>query len=157
MLWLRASASMPIVSRPVRIEGRSYLDGGIADAVPYVYMAQQGYNRNVIVLTPPKGYRKKPETIPFMRLLLRRIPKIREAMKCRYEMYNRQMDELDRMEAENAALILRPPEDLRIGHAEKNPDELERVYRIGRIEAEKRLPEIERWLLREKAGGEKSS
>ena len=154
--WMRASASMPIVSRPVRIEGRSYLDGGIADAVPYAYMAQQGYNRNVIVLTQPKGYRKEPETIPFMRLFLRRIPKIREAMKCRYEMYNRQMDELDRMEAENAALILRPPEDLRIGHAEKNPDELERVYRIGRTEAEKRLPEIERWLLREKAG-EKNS
>ncbi len=146
MLWLRASASMPIVSMPVRIEGRSYLDGGIADAVPYAYMEQQGYNRNVIVLTQPRGYRKEPETIPFMRLLLRRIPKIREAMKCRYEMYNRQMDELDRMEAENAALILRPPEDLRIGHTERNPDELERVYRIGRTEAERRLPEIGQWL-----------
>ena len=50
------------------------------------------------------------------------------------------------MEAEKTALVLRPPEDLRIGHTEKNPEELERVYRIGRQEAEKRLPEIRSWL-----------
>ena len=146
MLWFRASASMPIVSRPVRIGDRCYLDGGIADAVPYAYMQEQGYDRNVIILTQPKGYRKKQETTPVMKLLLRQLPKIREAMEHRHEMYNRQMDELDRMETEKTALIIRPPEDLRIGHIEKNPDELERVYRIGRKEAEKRLPEIRQWL-----------
>ena len=146
MLWFRASASMPIVSRPVRIGDRCYLDGGIADAVPYAYMQEQGYDRNVIILTQPKGYRKKQETASVMKLLLRRFPKIREAMERRHEMYNRQMDELDRMETEKTALIIRPPEDLRIGHIEKNPDELERVYRIGRKEAEKRLPEIRQWL-----------
>lgn len=145
MLWFRASASMPVVSRPVRIDGHEYLDGGISDAVPYAYMEQQGYGRNVIVLTQPKGYRKKPEASPAMGFFLRRIPKIREAMEHRYEMYNRQMDELDRMEAEKTALVIRPPEDLRIGHTEKNPGELERVYRIGRQEAENRLEEIRRY------------
>lgn len=146
MLWFRASASMPLVSRPVRIGDRRYLDGGIADAVPYAYMEQQGYDRNVIVLTQPKGYRKKPEVTPVMKLLLRRLPKILEVMEHRHEMYNAQMDALDRMEAEKTALIVRPPEDLRIGHVEKDPEELERVYRIGRREAEKRLPEIRDWL-----------
>ena len=146
MLWFQASASMPVVSRPVRIGDHSYLDGGIADAVPYAYMEQQGYNRNVIILTQPKGYRKKQGTTLAMKLLLRRIPKIREAMEYRHEMYNRQMDELDRMEAIKTALIIRPPEDLKISHTEKNPDELERVYQTGRKEAEKRLPEIRQWL-----------
>ena len=146
MLWFRASASMPVVSRPVRIDGREYLDGGISDAVPYRYMEELGYGRNVIILTQPKGYRKKQETSFFMRLFLRRLPKIREAMDHRHEMYNRQMDELDRMEAEKAALIIRPPEDLRIGHTEKNPEELERVYQLGRKEAEKRLEDVRLWL-----------
>ena len=145
MLWFRASASMPVVSRPVRIDGHSYLDGGIADAVPYAYMEQMGYHRNVIVLTQPKGYRKKPEAGSFMKFFLRKTPKIREAMEHRHEMYNRQMEELDRMEEEKSALILRPPEDLRIGHTEKDPEELERVYQIGRKEAEKRLPEIRKY------------
>ncbi len=146
MLWFRASASMPVVSRPVRINGREYLDGGISDAVPYRYMEVLGYGRNVIILTQPKGYRKKQEISFFMRLFLRRLPKIREAMAQRHEMYNQQMEELDRMEAEKAALIIRPPEDLRIGHTEKNPEELERVYQLGRKEAEKRLEDVRLWL-----------
>ena len=146
MLWFRASASMPAVSRPVKIDDREYLDGGVSDAVPYAYMEQRGYDRNVIVLTQPGGYRKKPEASLFLRILLGRHPKICEAMEHRHEMYNRQMDELDRMEAEKTALIIRPPEDLRIGHTEKDPKELERVYRLGRREAEKKLAEIRRWL-----------
>ena len=146
MLWFRASASMPMVSRPVQIGDRRYLDGGISCAVPYAYMKQQGYDRQVIVLTRPKGYRKSPETSFPVKLLLHRMPGILEAMERRHEMYNRQMEELDRMEADHTALILRPPEPLRIGHTEKNPEELERVYRIGRDTAEKRLAEIRSWL-----------
>jgi predicted patatin/cPLA2 family phospholipase len=146
MLWFRASASMPVVSKPVEIDGQAYLDGGISDAVPYAYMEQQGYNRNIIVLTQPKGYRKKSEASPIMKLFLRRIPKIFEAMEHRHEMYNRQMDELDRMGAEKTALIIRPPEDLKIGHTEKNPEELERVYQIGRRVTMRRLAEIQSWL-----------
>ena len=153
MLWFRASASMPVVSRPVKIEGREYLDGGISDAVPYAFMEQQGYDRNVIVLTQPRDYRKKPETSPVLKLFLRRYPKVYESMKCRHEMYNRQMEDLDRMEAEKSALVIRPPEGLNIGHTEKNPEELERVYRIGRQEAEKRLPEIRQWLADDHQGG----
>ena len=146
MLWFRASASMPVVSRPVRIGDRRYLDGGIADAVPYLFMEETGYDRNVIVLTQPRGYRKKPAAGRWMRLFLRRYPKIREAMASRHEMYNRQMAEIDSREAAGTALVIRPPEALAIGHTERNPEELERVYRTGRLEAEKRLPEIRQWL-----------
>ena len=53
--WMRASASMPFVSRPVEIDGKMYLDVGITDPVPYKYMEDIGYNRNVIILTQPKG------------------------------------------------------------------------------------------------------
>ena len=146
MLWFRASASMPAVSRPVRIDDQEYLDGGISDSVPYAYMEHQGYNRNVIILTQPKGYRNRPGALAVMKTFLRRIPKISEAMEHRHEMYNRQMDELDQREAEKTALIIRPPEDLRIGRTEKNPQELERVYQIGRREAENRMEEIRLWL-----------
>ena len=146
MLWFRASASMPVVSRPVRIGDRRYLDGGISDAVPYRHMEQLGYNRNVIILTQPGGYRKQPAAGRGMKLFLRRYPKIMEAMARRHEMYNRQMEEIDRREADRMALVIRPAKPLNIGHTEKNPEELERVYRAGRREAEKRLPEIRQWM-----------
>ncbi len=146
MRWFRASASMPLVSRPVPIGDRQYLDGGIADAVPYRYMEDLGYTHNVIILTQPRGYRKQKTSTALMKLFLRKYPKVIEAMENRPEMYNRQMEELDRKEDEKQALVIRPPESLRIGHVEKNPEELERVYRIGRREAESRLEEVKAWL-----------
>ena len=143
MAWMRASASMPMVSRPVQIEGLRLLDGGIADPVPYAYMEGLGYDRNLIVLTQPRGYRKKPAGgKAITRLLLRDLPRIAEAMEARHEVYNRQMEELDRREDAGAALVLRPPEALGISRTERRPEELSRVYRIGREEALRRLPEI---------------
>ena len=147
MLWLRASASMPLVSRPVQVQDALLLDGGIADAVPYAYMEGQGYDRSVLILTQPRGYRKRPAPgMRITRILLRRYPHVAEALAVRHLMYNRQMEEIDRREASGLALVIRPPQPLAIGHREKNPDELERVYQIGVREAEKRLKEIERFL-----------
>lgn len=143
MRWLQASASMPLVSRPVEADGRRLLDGGIADAVPYAWMEGLGYDRNVIILTQPRGYRKKPAHIGW---LLRGMPAIRRAIAVRHEMYNRQMEEIDARERGGDTLVLRPPEPLNIGHRERDPRELERVWRVGAAEAERRLPEIRDFL-----------
>ena len=78
MLWMRASASMPALSRPVEVDGLRLLDGGIVDPVPYAHMEALGYDRNVIVLTQPRAYRKeRAKGLPLMRLLRRRTPRIR--------------------------------------------------------------------------------
>ncbi len=153
MKWFQASASMPLVSRPVSAGGYMLLDGGIADAVPYAHMEKLGYDRQVIILTQPKGYRKRAARFgPILRMALRRDPAVAEAMMRRHEMYNRQMDEMDRRETSGESLIIRPPEALRIGHTEKNPDELERVYQIGVAEAERRISDIQRFLNGERTG-----
>ena len=57
--YLRASASLPFVSRIVEIEGKKYLDGGCADSIPLEAFIKTGYGRNVVILTREKGYRKK--------------------------------------------------------------------------------------------------
>ena len=147
MTWFRASASMPLVSRPVAFDGLQLLDGGITVAVPYSYMESLGYDRNVIVLTQPKGYRKRPASgLALMRLAYRRYPCLVDAMIRRHEMYNREMDEIDEREQTGVSLVIRPPEALNIGRTEKHPEELERVYRIGRAEMERRLPELKAFL-----------
>lgn len=147
--WMQASASMPLVSRPVEIGGYTLLDGGIADSVPYAYMEGLGYNRNVIILTQPEGYvKKKSPAVPMIRLLLHRYPKIAEAMAVRHECYNQQIREIKAREDAGDAFVIRPPEDLGISRTEKDPDELERVYQTGRREAEKRLPDLKAFLNR---------
>lgn len=147
MLWMRASASMPMVSRVVEVDGRRLLDGGIVDPVPYRFMEREGYGRNVYVLTQPKGYRKeKAAALPLMRLVLRRTPRMAEAMAVRHEVYNRQMEEIDEKERRGEILVLRPPESLGIRRTERDPSELERVYQIGRRVAHDALPRVREYL-----------
>ncbi len=145
--WIRASASMPLVSKPVKIDGHALLDGGIVDSIPYAYLEKLGYNRNMIILTQPDGYvKRKSAAFPLMWIMLRRYPKIAEAMSVRHKRYNRQMEEVKEREASGNAFIIRPPEDLKISRTEKDPEELERVYQTGRIEAEKRLSDLRSFL-----------
>ncbi len=147
LLWMRASASMPVVSRIVEVDGYKLLDGGMIDSVPYKYMEDLGYNKNVIILTQPRGYRKsKTRILPLVRIFLRKYPEMVEVMKNRHIMYNKQMDELDKMEDNGDAIVIRPPESLGITRTEKDPDELERVYQMGRKVAEERLDEIKNYL-----------
>ena len=146
MAWLRASASMPMVSRPVEIGGRLLLDGGMTDAVPLRFMEERGY-RPVVVLTQPRGYRKKKSRASFLfSLSLRCWPAAAQAMRVRHERYNGQMEEIDAREAAGAALVIRPRAALGIGRTESDPDELERVYQLGRAQGRERLPEVRAFL-----------
>ena len=143
--WMQASASMPVVSRPVSVDGYVLLDGGISDSVPYRYMEELGYRHNLIILTQPESYRKSKAS-PVMKLLLRKYPAIAKAMEVRHEMYNRQMEEIKEREQSGEAFVIRPSEPLGISRTERDPDMLERVYRIGRGCAESALPELKRFL-----------
>jgi predicted patatin/cPLA2 family phospholipase len=146
-LMMQASASMPVVSRPVEIEGRRLLDGGIADSIMYEYMEGLGYRRNVVVLTQPKGYEKKLSPLmPVMKKLLKKYPMVAKAMEERPAKYNRQVAELEAREARGETFVIRPPESLGISRAESDPRELQRVYFIGRNEALKKLPAMKEFL-----------
>ncbi|MBP5491500.1 MAG: patatin family protein [Clostridiales bacterium] len=147
ILWMRASASMPLVSRVVEADGHRLLDGGIVDTVPYAYMESLGYKRNVIVLTQPKGYiKKKSRGNLLFKTFLRKYPAVVEGMEHRHEMYNRQMKEIEERETRGESFVIRPPCDLGISRTENDPQELERVYQIGRNEATKALPKIREFL-----------
>ena len=97
--WIRGSASMPLVSRPVEAGNRLLLDGGIVEPLPLHFMEKRGYDRNVLVLTRAKGYRKKPSPLLLpMRLALGEYPKVAEALELRPWRYNAIMEEIDRRE-----------------------------------------------------------
>ncbi len=145
--WIRASASMPMFSRPVPLDGMELMDGGIASSVPYQVMRDHGYARCLLVLTQPRGYRKKQTLgLPLIRGAMRRYPALVQAMAERYVMYNRQMQEIDEEESAGRMLAIRPPEDLNIRRTERRPKVLERVYRTGRQTGEKHLDDVRRFL-----------
>lgn len=139
----RASASMPLVSRPVEIKGRKYLDGGIADSVPIQYFESIGYDRNVIILTQPAGFVKKPSSaVKLMKYALRKYPKIAETMADRHNEYNGTLDYIAAKEKAGEVVVIRPEAPLEIGRVEHNPDTMQKVYDLGRAAGEKYLDKV---------------
>ena len=131
--WLRASASMPLASKVVEVAGHKLLDGGVADSIPLAYYESIGYDRNVVILTQPEGYVKhRTKLMPLMRIGLRRYPEMIQAMDRRYLMYNLELEFVRQAEREGRCLVIRPDEKLPIGHISHDPEEMKRVYQIGR-------------------------
>ena len=145
--WIRASASMPLVSEIVEIDGLKLLDGGIADAIPLQYFESIGYTRNVVILTQHAEYDKKESVaMPFIRFLYRKYPALVQAMEVRHLMYNAQRDYVNRQEAAGNTLVIRPTEPLPVKRLTKDPAVLRATYNIGRATAEKRLADIRHYL-----------
>lgn len=141
--WLRASASMPLASKVVEVGGRKLLDGGVADSIPLEYFEHIGYDRNVVILTQPAGFVKEPNKLmPLMRLGLRRYPKMVEALAMRHEMYNRELEYVRQAEREGRSLVIRPEEKIPIGHISHDPEQMRRVYEIGRKMGERYIDRI---------------
>ena len=115
--FVRASASMPLASKIVKLNGQRLLDGGVADSIPLAFFQKQGYERNVVVLTQPKGYKKQPNKLmPLMHLQLHHHPRMLKALAERHMMYNRQLDLVQQAELQGNAFVLRPQTGLTIGH-----------------------------------------
>lgn len=145
--WIRASASMPLVSQIVEIEGRKYLDGGVADSIPLAFFESIGYDRNVAILTQPEGYvKKKNPLMPLVKLKYRDYPKLVEAMENRDVYYNVSLRYVEQREAEGELLVIRPEGKLDVSKLEKDPEKLKEVYVQGRLAATKRLAEIKGYL-----------
>lgn len=141
--WVRASASMPLVSRAVSIGGHKLLDGGVTDSIPLEYFERIGYSRNIVILTQPKGYVKRPVKPQYMvKLFLRKYPMMAKAWLNRHIMYNAQLDYVRQAELDGRCLVVRPETPLPIGHISHNPEEMKRVYDIGRSIGEKYIKKI---------------
>ena len=147
MEYFRASASMPVVSRIVEVDGYKLLDGGITDSIPLASMERRGYPRNVVVLTQPLGFvKKKSKMLPLIRVSMHQYPNVIRAMEVRHIRYNKQTAYVREQELAGNAFVIRPPYDLGISRTEDDPAELRRVYELGRKEMEERLPELREFL-----------
>ena len=147
MEWLRASASLPIAARPVELDGRTYLDGGIVDSIPLSFFESQGYDRNVVILTQPKGYQKNPQrNLGLTKAILRDQPAICEHLEHRHLEYNAQTDYVAKRAKEGDVYAIYPEESIDPGMIVHDPDVMQRIYDIGRVSGEKHLNAVREYL-----------
>lgn len=133
---VRASASLPLVSENVEVDGKLYLDGGTADSIPLKFMQSAGFKKNIVILTRPEGYVKKPDrTVPLMKVMYKEYPEYIKACEDRHIMYNKELEYVRREEAKGDTLVIRPSRLINVSRTEKNLEKMKRMYKLGRFDA----------------------
>ena len=145
METLRASGSMPFVSRPVEVNGKFYLDGAVSDAVPFKKALESGCEKIIVILTRPSGYRKKYSPLPY-KLFYKEFPNFIETAKNSYKKYNETMDLIEEYEAKGKIIVLRPSELVKMKRVEKDRKKLQRMYDLGISDCTKKLDEIKEYI-----------
>lgn len=127
----RASSSLPYVCPVVFVDHIPMLDGGIVDSIPVLRAMELGYEKNVVVLTRNRGYRKTERDIRLPRFIYNRFPHLREALSHRCSVYNEQLELVERLEDEGKILVVRPKKPLTVGRMERNINKLIALYDEG--------------------------
>ena len=128
---VRASSSLPYVTKITYVDGVPMLDGGIADPIPVEYARSQGYERIVVVLTRNKGYRKNEKQLPVPKFIYRKYPELRKTLASRNAQYNRTMEMIERLEDEGRMTVIRPVHPIEVDRMEKDTDKLRALYQEG--------------------------
>lgn len=149
--WIQGSASIPAFAKPVHVDGFMLFDGGISDSIPFEKMASFGYEKEVLILTQPKSYQKKPQKhMAFLKKALHDYPAVISQIENRWQRYNQTLKRIKEEEAKGNIFVIRPNEPLEIGSICHDPEELKRVYYLGRFEAVKQLKALKAYLSNDK-------
>ena len=144
--WIRASASIPIVSKPVKLDGYELLDGGVSDSIPVNWMLERS-SKTVVVLTRDKSYRKKPmKYINLLKKAFKEYPKLQKALENRHIVYNETLDRIEQLEREGRIFVIRPSKPIACAMIEKDPNHLQEIYDVGRKDALNYLNDLKEYL-----------
>jgi len=128
---VKASSSLPYVSKMVEVDGIPMLDGGIADSIPVMRAMEQGHATNVVVLTRNKGYRNTGRDHKIPHFIYKKYPRLRLLLSKRIACYNAQLQLIDDLEAAGQIICLRPERPMEVTRMEKDTAKLERLYEEG--------------------------
>ncbi|WP_242590325.1 patatin-like phospholipase family protein [Candidatus Enterococcus courvalinii] len=148
-LTIKASASMPFISKPVIIGDSLYLDGGIVDSIPYRWAIDQGYKKIIVIRTRETSYRKnvkKNNKLLSHSNLLKQYPALKQAMKNRPAMYNKQCDDLTQLVEDRKVFCISPSVPVNVGRLEGNIAKLENLYWLGYQDAQHFFPDLNDYL-----------
>ncbi len=144
---VQASASLPLVSRNVEIEGKLYLDGGISDAIPLQKSILDGNQKNIVILTKEVGYVRQPSSqLGLIKMRYRKYPKVYELMKNRHIAYNETMEFLHKQQENGQAFVIQPGKPSDVGRLEKDPKKIEALYMEGYRDAESCFEQMMQYL-----------
>jgi predicted patatin/cPLA2 family phospholipase len=145
--YLRASASMPLVSKIVEIDGKKLLDGGVTDSIPIDYSIMTGTGKHIVVLTQDASYIKGPNKgMPVIRRVYADYPYFIDRVEQRHFEYNRTCRKLERLSKSEEIFLIRPPEPVTVASLEHDPKKLYDLWLVGYKQAQKNLKALTAYL-----------
>ena len=144
---LRASSSLPVISPIVQFKGYELLDGGISDSIPIAKSIEDGNDKNVVILTRNKGYRKNPMKFgKLIKIKYRKYPLLIESMMNRYKKYNETLETIEELEGKGKVMVIRPSEQLKVDRIERNSAKLHELFKNGYEDGEKSYERIQEFM-----------
>ena len=138
---------MPLVSQIVKLDNNCYLDGGISDSIPLKAAFDLGFDKNIVVLTRPKGYVKKPFSLLWLvKLVYRKFPNFINTIKNRHKVYNQTIEYIEQLEDKKQIFVIRPSKLIKIGRMETNVEIIKQMYELGRQDALKVIDDVKNFL-----------
>ena len=143
---IRASCSLPGVTKGTEIGGELYFDGGLVDSIPVQRALDDGCEKAVVILTQCKGYVKSVMNRNFKKPFNNTYPKVGDAIINRHIVYNNQTELVHKLEEEGRVLVIQPLADLKCNALEKSKEKLEAIYQLGYSEGIKKLEKVKEFL-----------
>lgn len=143
---LRATSAMPLVSKIVEIDGKKYLDGGIADSIPLEKCLELGYDKIIVILTRPLEYRKKPSSTLLFKWFYRRYPKFVARWANRYADYNNTVEKIIELNEKQQIFVIRPSQELNIRRIEKDLTKIQAMYDLGVADGKNAIAKLKEYL-----------
>lgn len=128
---VKASSSLPYVSKIVYVDGIPMLDGGIVDSIPVDRAVAMGHKKNVVILTRNKGFRNTGHDHKIPGFVYKKYPRLRVMLSRRIANYNKQLEHIEALEAAGEIECIRPIRPLEVKRIEKDTAKLERLYEEG--------------------------
>lgn len=144
--YLRASGSMPYVSKIVQIDGKKYLDGGTSDSIPVDEMMKMGVDKVIVVLTRPLEYRKKKSSKKISKWYYKRYPNYIDTLNNRYKMYNSEVEKVISLGKDKKIFVIRPSRLVDIKRIERDTLKLKEMYDLGVEDAKNSLKDLKNYL-----------
>lgn len=143
---LRASASLPYVSRIVEYKGKKLLDGAFSDSIPINAFRKMGYGKNVVVLTQHEGYVKQPENVKRAQKKYKKYPAFVAAVEQRHKVYNQTLEDIRQYRQDGSVFAIYPSQPIELSLLVKDPEDLQKIYDLGVADAEAQIEDLKSWM-----------
>lgn len=134
---IQASATVPYVSEAVEIDGKRYLDGGIAQKIPLDWALEQPEEKIILIRTRDREYRKPLKATNRVAKLEygKKYPNLMYDLYEEPEHYNILLSRIDQLEEAGRLFVLAPSQPVTISRFEGDIEELGNLYWLGYSDA----------------------